>query len=149
MECVDFLQQMLRCKFSGIDGQSIQFLHPLASTRFTIWTMVRFLFNRGWVNHKLHNTSVEGKNEMDHWVGIRHFTDNPFKWIFQTTVPKPQDGRSRNTGSLDGQKAICIVLFLGHLKCRHEPTLLWHRSLLIWLTGLNIRTPCHEREKWK
>ena len=79
MECVDFLQQMLRCKFSGIDGQSIQFLHPLASTRFTIWTMVRFLFNRGWVNHKLHNTSVEGKNEMDHWVGIRHFTDNPFK----------------------------------------------------------------------
>ena len=133
MECAEVLLQMLhctvlRCAYGANLGElmvnpfNICIPLPQLDLIYNI-DHVSFLFNRGWVNHKLHNNRVEGKVK---WITRSEYDVLPttrsndcFKQLCQNRKMDVLEILSRV-----GQKTLCIVLFLGHLKCRHETTLL-------------------------
>lgn len=110
MECAEVLLQMLhctvlRCAYGANSGELMVNLFniciPLPQLDL-IYNMdhVSFLFNRGWVNHKLHNNRVEGKVK---WITRSEYDVLPTTRsndCFKQLCQKPQDGRSRNTPAL-------------------------------------------------
>ena len=87
MECAELLQQLLnctvlRCAHGANSGELMvnpfSFCIPLPQLDFqygprfvSFSVVVRLTTN--YVT-----TGLGGKNQIDHWVRIRHFTDNPF-----------------------------------------------------------------------